>query len=554
MRRPASRPVRRLIPSRLAVLALLALSALSSCQAEFPEGTPLNPIRIFFVTSSEVDAVRDASDVIVEKLKAKTGLEFEAVVSSSYQTVIEGMGTGDADLAFMPTNAYVEASERYKCEVALVTVRFGEKFYRAQFIARIDKSIHTLEDVKGMVWGFGDHNSTSGYIIPAMMLRNRGIRVKEEVTTGGHTNTVQQVYEGKVDFGTTYWSPKGADARSRLVTTHPDVFEKVKIVRLTDKIPNDTVTFRAQFDEDMKQTIVAALLELSKDDAETKKALDDMYNINGLAPVEDSFYDNFRKIKKGLPVEVADDGSTTLSSTKGSADDPYLVAAPAFDGLFAHAEINSKRVDPVDGKRIDQLTAKADGEGFARADFAVLDVVDAAKAANAKCQVFAVGETRLGEDHLQSHRQLAIYGRPAKLPKGLFSLADKGLKAGYLATDGVRAEVFMAYARHLELDPELLVELKGEVPADIDVVIGVLPLEGAGSPEGLITYQVSPPFPSHVVVASRRLSPLAFNKLFALVVGEREKSPYPGVTSFSKAGGKALGPWKDWLTPKKEDE
>lgn len=514
-------------PRSLSCLALLALTvSLVGCAPEFPEGTPLNPIRVFFVTSNEVDAVRDSSDEVIKFLEAETGLEFEAVVSSGYQTVIEGMGTGDADLAFMPPFAYIKANTANGCQVALTTVRHGETTYRAQFIARVDANINTLEDLDGRVWGYSDSNSTSGFIAPNAMLKSKGIRPRETLNTGNHTNTVQFVYEGKCDFGTTYWSPEGRDARSRLAPTHPDVYEKVKILAMTVDIPNDTVAFRKAFDPEVQRKITDALLAFSKT-AVGKKALDQMYNITGFQEKPDSFYDSLRKMVKGEL--AAAPKAETLSSSKGQADDPYKLAAPAGEH-FPHDAIKLAVSQPEDVQK-----AIKGGE----VDFAVLDLAAACQALADRHNMVAIGEV----DGTTTRRLMAL-GRTSKLTGGLRSI-DAGTRAALQLPEGFPAALGEAYARQLGLQKEQL----GDA-AEADLLITVEPVDyskAPARPEGFAPLGFSPPFPSRVVIVSRKMPATAMGKLVELVLAKRDAAPYPGVARFHKATKKALGDWPEWL-------
>jgi phosphonate transport system substrate-binding protein len=94
-----------------------------------------------------------------------------------------------------------------QCEVAAAAERFGWTVYWAQYVVRRDSDIYVLGDLEGKTWGYGDPGSTSGYIVPATELKARGITPGAEVQTGGHNQTILAVYNGEVDFGTTYFSP-----------------------------------------------------------------------------------------------------------------------------------------------------------------------------------------------------------------------------------------------------------------------------------------------------------------------------------------------------------
>lgn len=557
------------------MLAVAAFIAPTGCGGgDFPEGSPLNPIRIFFVTSAEADAVRNSGNAIAEYLTATTGYSFDAVVSTAYQTVIEAMGTADADLAFLPTNAYIKASERYGAEVALCTVRYGDKFYRAQFIARADKGFTKLEDFEDQVWGFSDFESTSGHVIPNMMLEAAGITVKQKITTGGHANTIQQVYEGNVDFGTTFWSPEGRDARSLQVTAFPDVFERVKIALLTIPIPNDTVTFRRGFDSQLREAISTALQAYVKTD-EGHQALYDMYNIDDLAPVDASFYADFRKIVHGEAI-IPDDEDADLNPipTKGRRDDPYLVASTGVaygetqDGTTLPAPW---QLEPTIAVALSPSTKPAVEQVLTgEADVAVLRLAGAVAAVAGKARVLAVSEVDPVFAPGVTRFRIVARARNSELPLGIHSLKPEtsvGLDAGLGASMKAAAK---AFARQLGLTgpvqefagqervtsqvvlsvESLLDDLahsrRDEHPPDIDPPFPRLD-QGLLVPE-LRVIAFSALFPNAVVVASPKLNPAAIAGLLKAVTATREDiDAYPHITRFVPADATVLGEWATWL-------
>ena len=58
----------------------------------------------------------------------------------------------------------------------------------------------------------------------------------------------------------------------------PDVLEQVAVLATTSEIPNDSVSFTADFPAEMRAEIIAALLDISAS-AEGQEALNTLYNI-----------------------------------------------------------------------------------------------------------------------------------------------------------------------------------------------------------------------------------------------------------------------------------
>jgi phosphonate transport system substrate-binding protein len=285
----------------LAVLGIIALALAGCGQAKL--GTEENPIVMSFVPSGDTQEIIASGDQIAEMLSEKTGLVVTAEVGTDFAATREAMGAGKAHIGWLNTFNYVLANEKYDVDVGLVTVRFGSNSYKGQINVRADSGIESLDDLKGKVMCWVDPNSTSGYIIPRIMLQANGIDpdadFSQTIEAGSHNNVVTQVYNGDCDAGATY-----ADARGSIEEDVPDVTEKVVVLAETTDIPNDSVAFIKDLPADVREGLENALLEISQSE-EGQTALENLYSIEALEAADDSFYDLFRAdlSKAGIDIE-----------------------------------------------------------------------------------------------------------------------------------------------------------------------------------------------------------------------------------------------------------
>lgn len=273
-------------------------------------GAAANPIRIALTPSVDARKVTNSADKLQKFLERQTGYAFSIVVPTSYIAVVEAFGSGKADVAAINTFGYILAHQKYGAEAVLKVVRRdGETEYKGQFIAHVDSGIDSLADLQGKRFAFTDPSSTSGYILPKAILARNHITPAEEVLAGKHDNVVTMIYQKQVDAGATYYSPPDKstgeilDARARVVRQFPDIYNKVKIIGFTQSIPNDPIIFRKDFPADMKKKIIDALLAFQTT-PEGKKALFEIYSVEGLVPARDSDYDVLRAILEEQKVEV----------------------------------------------------------------------------------------------------------------------------------------------------------------------------------------------------------------------------------------------------------
>jgi len=244
-----------------------------------------------FVPSGDTEEILASGEELAKMVSERTGYDVTSNVATSFAAVIEAMGAGNADIGWLNTFGYILAHEKYGVDVALATQRFGTTTYKGQINIRNDSGIESLEDLKGKTFCRPDPLSTSGWIIPSITLAANGIDPEndiEVVDVGSHNNVVAAVYNGECDAGATY-----VDARGTIEDDYPDVKDVVVVLTESADIPNDTVSFAPDVPADVRENVVNALLDIASSE-EGKAALEQLYEIEGLVPVDDSFYDAFR--------------------------------------------------------------------------------------------------------------------------------------------------------------------------------------------------------------------------------------------------------------------
>ncbi len=316
--------------NRLAPLASLALAALLPSCGQATVGSADRPLRMFFVPSVDAETIALSADQLVEHVErhvsqelygADEGFYVEYSIPTSYVAVVEAFGTGRADFAAINTFSYILAKDIKKYPVAPVVrvVRGeGETSYKGQIIARADSGIETIRDLEGRTFAYTDPASTAGYILASALFEREGVKLGEATFASKHDNVVTKVYQGQVDAGATYYSPPALengierirDARARVKTQFPDVEEKVRIIGFTADAPNEPWIVRTNLYDDpaLQERVVDAIREALLSFAATeggRVALDELYDITGLAPADDADYDQLRALVLDTEVDLA---------------------------------------------------------------------------------------------------------------------------------------------------------------------------------------------------------------------------------------------------------
>jgi phosphonate transport system substrate-binding protein len=309
-------------------------------------GTDAHPIKVLFVPSVDAQVITTGGEVMADALNEATGLTFEVSVPTSYAATIEEMCASPSDtMAFIPAQGYVLANQLCGVDVAFKAIRRGWGVYWTQFIVRRDSGIETIDDLDGKSWAYPDAGSTSGYLAPLVFMKANNITPGEEVEAGGHPQVVSAVVNGDADFGTTFFSPYAVpesmtawdvgdepdvpedvvescaptadglfcgdyrvlDARANIREEVPDVVQQVKILTLTEPIPNDTMSFGPDFPAELRSQIEDALVAFAETDAWAESVgNEDFYGWSGLEAAQDAEYDVIRAMVEEAGITLED--------------------------------------------------------------------------------------------------------------------------------------------------------------------------------------------------------------------------------------------------------
>lgn len=311
------------------LLALVLAAGVSSCASRRGvPGSKENPIRFFFMPLKGEAAFSQNAPLIQKFLEDNTGFSFRMIPAPDFVTITKAFGNRQADVAFMNTLGYLMARDWAKAEAHLLEL-YGDVYrtYRGEIVARADGPIVNPTDLTGKTIAFSDPFSASGYLYALKFLRDHNIKPGKTLFADGHRKAVEMVYAGRVDAAATYHSRPDAsgqerDARAELATEHPDIFTKVRIVALTDEIPNGPVALRHDLPADVKARIVGALIEFART-AEGRAALMNLYNMTGLTVASDADYDAVQKVIRdlGKSIDEVIPGGVTFYNTQIS---PFL--------------------------------------------------------------------------------------------------------------------------------------------------------------------------------------------------------------------------------------
>jgi len=142
---------------------------------------------------------------IIDYLSESTPYKFELSLKKTYDDIVHALGHGDIDMAFLGPLTYLIAHKEYGAVSILRTITDKqESFYRSVIVTRSNHSVSRLSDMKGKDFAFAALESTSGNLIPRLVLAEEGIHLKELRSYhnfNSHESVIKWVLKGKYDAG-----------------------------------------------------------------------------------------------------------------------------------------------------------------------------------------------------------------------------------------------------------------------------------------------------------------------------------------------------------------
>jgi phosphonate transport system substrate-binding protein len=260
----------------------LALTTTALSTAAFAD-TEISEFRIGLLGGENAQDRLNNNECLRAYTEEALGVPTRLFAPADYNGVIQGLLGGSIDMAWLGASSYAATylEDPEAVEPVLVKTNLDGSFsYHSIGFARVDSGITSLDEMQGKVFGFGDPNSTSGYLIPSVEIPQAtgatmepGDYFGDVVFTGGHEQTIVAVYNGDIDGGVTWADGLGAwedgynsGALRRAVDAGlVDMNEMVEIWK-SKPIPEGPVVLRQALPADGKEKMIELVSTLHERD------------------------------------------------------------------------------------------------------------------------------------------------------------------------------------------------------------------------------------------------------------------------------------------------
>lgn len=214
-------------------------------------------------------------------------------VGRDYADQIHAIGTNGVDIAFMGPAQYVKLVDEYGPRPLLARLEVnGKPELFGAIVVRKDSPIHTLADLKGRRFAFGDPDSTMSHIVPEAMLAEAGIplsALSDHKFLGAHKNVALGVLAGDFDAGA---------VKMEILDEYAD--QGLRLLVKTSAVSEHVLVARSNLPADQVEKLRRALLNLKN----TPEGMAIMHSINkgmtAFVPVVDADYDNLRALMHSI--------------------------------------------------------------------------------------------------------------------------------------------------------------------------------------------------------------------------------------------------------------
>lgn len=213
----------------------------------------------------------------LDDMGKKLGVKVKAFFAPDYAGIIEGMRFNKVDVAWYGNKSAMEAVDRAGGEIFAQTVDVsGNPGYWSLLVTHKDSKINSVEDMldnsKDLIFGNGDPNSTSGFLVPSYyVFAKNNVDPKKafkRVLNSNHQTNLLAAANKQVDVAT-----NNTENWSRLELTHPDKVKNLKVIWKSPLIPSDPIVWRKNLNEDKKEKIYDFFMTYGTKDAQEKKIL-----------------------------------------------------------------------------------------------------------------------------------------------------------------------------------------------------------------------------------------------------------------------------------------
>jgi phosphonate transport system substrate-binding protein len=233
---------------------------------------------------------------LLDYLSSETPYSYELVLKKNYEETVAALASGETDVALLGPLTYLEA--RARCgAVCILKPRGadGRALYRSVIVKRKGNPLPGLSGLKGETVAFASSKSTSGNLLPRLLLADAGIHLndlKGYANFDFHDSVVKAVLKGRYAAGAV-----------RESVARKYVKLGIEVIAESAEIPMGPLVVGPGVPPAVTEAVKKALLKMNPSDPAGQKVLkrlDEDFR-NGFTEASDGDYEGVRSRINAVP-------------------------------------------------------------------------------------------------------------------------------------------------------------------------------------------------------------------------------------------------------------
>jgi phosphonate transport system substrate-binding protein len=233
---------------------------------------------------------------LLDYLSSETSYSYELVLKKNYEETVEALKAGETDIALLGPLTYLEA--RARCGAVCILKpkgADGRARYRSVIVKRKGNPLQGVSGLKGETVAFASLKSTSGNLLPRLLLADAGIHLndlKGYANFDIHDSVVKAVLKGQYAAG----AVRDSVARKYMKLG-------IDVIAESGEIPMGPLVVGPKVPPSVTEAVKKALLKLNPSDPggqKVLKRLDEDFR-NGFTEASDGDYEGVRSQINAVP-------------------------------------------------------------------------------------------------------------------------------------------------------------------------------------------------------------------------------------------------------------
>jgi phosphonate transport system substrate-binding protein len=258
------------------------------------EGTGgVKPLRMAVAAILSPEGTIESYAALAEFLEEALQRPVEIVQRRTYDEINDLLESGEAEIGFVCTSAYVTGHDSFGLELLAAPEIGDEAVYHSELIVPADSAASSIADLRGARFAFTDPISTTGRVYPTYLVQELGedpsTFFSSTFFTYSHDRAIEAVAEGLAD---------GAAVDSLVLdyalARDPDLRSAIRVIHRSPAFGIPPVVASPALTATQKAEIKALLLSLA-DEPAARPVLEAL-GIDRFVHIDDAAYDSVREV------------------------------------------------------------------------------------------------------------------------------------------------------------------------------------------------------------------------------------------------------------------